>query len=150
MKRIVHVVFLTSALGGLLFLPAVLKRSGAVVQASSGCSLATLNGNYGFTLTGFTTPSVSPTGNEVPAAVVGVLKFDGAGGVSASSNSSFNGATGDEFLTGTYTVNANCTGSMSFPSAEQDFATVILGAGSELIAIGTNTGSTFTVDAKKQ
>lgn len=53
---------------------------------------------------------------------------------------------------GTYTVNPDCTGSLSVttgPATGLTFNTVVIGGGAEIFAINTATGFTSRVDAKK-
>ena len=85
-----------------------------------GCSDATLNGDYGFTISGF---QPNPDGTTSPVKGVAITHFDGAGkltqrdfavtaGVPLPGNG--NAMTGFQFSTGetgTYTINADCTGS---------------------------------------
>lgn len=125
-----------------------------VVHAQSGCNDGTLTGNYGIVWSGFATPSNSTTGNEVPWAGAGVMKYDGAGNFSASWTNALNG----RILTGltaggTYTVNSNCTGSLSFTTGDVTDVTanvVIVSGGAEALAIDTTAGSTVVFDLKKQ
>jgi len=86
--------------------------------SDNGCSNATLQGDYGFTISGF---QPNPDGSTSPVKGVAIAHFDGAGkltqkdfvvtaGVPALSNG--NASTGFHFSTGetgTYTVNADCT-----------------------------------------
>jgi hypothetical protein len=71
------------------------------------CSVATLNGTYVFASDG-----VQIRGQDrVPFANAGIDVYDGAGEVKGVFSSSFNGEIAQNFtLSGTYTVNANCTG----------------------------------------
>ena len=81
--------------------------SGAARADDSGCSNATLKGQYAFGVTGYTPPVV----------VTGIKIFDGKGnftqrdyqGDSLRTMGQTDFSTGE---TGTYTVNSNCTGSM--------------------------------------
>ncbi len=117
---------------------------------ASGCSLGTLTGNYAFSNPGFTTPKAPVTGNEDPFAAVGVLTFDGVGGASVSFTLAFRGViTPGQSAPGTYTVNSDCTGSISFPTVV-NFNTVIIGDGAEIFGIETTPSFTGTFDAKKQ
>ncbi len=125
-----------------------------VVHAQSGCTNANLNASYAFKFTGFSAPHKSVVEPEVPTAVVGVIPFDGAGNVSYKLTLVVNGSlfpiqTG----TGTYTVNSDCTGSVAFTTGDLigiNFNIVIIGGGTELFGILTNSGLTQTFDAKKQ
>jgi hypothetical protein len=99
-----------------------------VIPASAnnkGCSNATLNGDYGFTISGY---QPNPDGTMSPVKGVAITHFDGAGKltqrdfvvtagvvVSGTGNSvnGFQFSTGE---TGTYTINADCTGSAEIDS----------------------------------
>ena len=70
------------------------------------CSLAAAAGKYGFTLNGV---AITQAG-AVSLAAVGKAILDAAGNVSGSEARSVGGAYADETLSGTYTVNADCTG----------------------------------------
>jgi hypothetical protein len=75
------------------------------------CSVATLKGTYLFAQNG-----VEIKGNEQrPFALAGYDVFDGDGGVKGVASGNFNGEVfrKDPF-TGTYTVKANCTGTVTF------------------------------------
>lgn len=84
---------------------AVLASSGA--SAATGCSNHSLQGSYGFAFSG----SVFNGGNEVgDFAVAGRHTFNGQGGLVGTETDSFNGQAVPLTDTGTYTVNADCTG----------------------------------------
>ena len=75
------------------------------------CSVATLKGTYLFAQNG-----VEIKGDEQrPFAIAGYDVFDGNGGVKGVDSGNFNGEVfrKDPF-TGTYTVKANCTGTVTF------------------------------------
>src|SRR5215471_20524619 len=100
--------FKLSAIGlaGVLVLLTFSKHGLPKVQAhegSEGCSVATLNGNYGQVLRG----EVLGVG---PIVAVGVTTFDGKGHFVADQTINVNGNVFQAPLTGTYTVNSNCTG----------------------------------------
>jgi hypothetical protein len=75
------------------------------------CSDATLHGTYLFAQNG-----VEIKGNDqVPFAIAGYDVFDGHGEVKGLSSGNFNGKiTRNEPLPGTYSVKANCTGTLTF------------------------------------
>jgi len=73
---------------------------------ANSCSLAGSSGQYGFTLTGVV---ILPTG-PVPIAAVGKAVLDATGNASGTESRSVGGGFADETFTGTYTVNADCTG----------------------------------------
>jgi len=123
-----------------------------VVHAHSGCSVATLKGDYGFTYTGFVSNpgTTSPTKN--PIALVGPLTFDGEGNWSSSNYSvALNGKmeTSSTSPGSTYTVNSDCTGNMTEPGADS-FNFVIVAGGAEVMGIDITPGDTSTWIAKKQ
>ena len=75
------------------------------------CSVATLKGTYPFAQNG-----VEIKGNEQrPFAIAGFDVFDGDGGVKGVASGNVNGEVfRKEPFTGTYTVKANCTGTVTF------------------------------------
>ena len=78
----------------------------APAGGGASCTRADAAGNYGFTLTGMVN---LPTG-AVPIAAVGRAELDSNGNVSGTEARSVGGGFADETFTGTYTVNADCTG----------------------------------------
>ena len=150
MKRIV-ISFLALAVSAALVVISW-KHNLTLVHAQNGCSVATLNGNYGVSWQGF---DILRAGTRsVPWAGVGVETFDGAGNVSISFTSGVNGKIAAGLAgAGTYSVNPDCTGSESFTSGAAAAETanfVIVGGGTEALAVSTLGGQTIMVDAKKQ
>jgi len=77
------VVFAVAVLAALVIEPRTSKHSVRAVYAQSGCSEATLTGNYGFEFNGFTTAGRGQQSPPTrPLAAVGVITFDGAGNLS--------------------------------------------------------------------
>lgn len=158
MKRIVSGLLALAALAALVIVATTSKRIVRPAYAQSGCSLATLSGNYAFSQPGFISSSMK--GSPLPIAVVGVSTFDGAGNVSVTYtdmspgkpggySNPIQGATGS----GTYTVNSDCTGSASFTSGDAAGITlnlVIIGGGTEVFSINTTPLVIATADWKKQ
>lgn len=110
----------------------------------------TLRGGYGFNGTGlfFVAPTVS-----VPNAAVGRLVFDGAGNVTGNITNSFNGEIFRLPSNGTYTVNADCTGTLNITLLNGFVITndiVIVDEGKEVDVIQTNPGTAFTAVLKRQ
>ena len=93
-----------NAICGLFFLGALTAITPAA-QAGH-CSLSGSAGSYGFKLSGVV---ILPTG-AAPIAAVGRANLDAAGDVSGTEARSVGGGFADETFTGTYTVNADCTG----------------------------------------
>src|SRR5215203_388174 len=83
------------------------------------CSKATLDGTYLFAHDG-----VDISGNDqAPFTIAGMEKYDGNGKVKAVISANFNGnVVRHESLSGTYTVKADCTGTLTYgPEAADVF-----------------------------
>ena len=151
MKRIVRVFLASAVLTSLAFVTATLKHRVHPVHAQSGCSNATLIGNYGFSFGGFQIQH--GTQRSVPFYGAGLGTFDGRGNVSATFNFGVNGnITTNQPYTATYTVNSDCTGSVTATpeSGGDNFSFVIVGGGAEVLAVDISTGETLTADFKRQ
>jgi hypothetical protein len=110
--------------------------------------LSSLNGSYAGSFSGFTPigpappPGVlRPISGYAPEYAAGLWTFDGAGGFTGLLVFNFGGGIifGDNWdlnLTGTYTVNANGTGTMTLPFGHR-LHFVIGAGGNELKYIGT-------------
>ena len=109
--------------------------------------LSSLNGSYAGSFSGFTPigpnppPVLRPISVYAPEYAAGLWTFDGAGGFMARAVFNFGGGyiVGDNWdlnLTGTYTVNANGTGTMTLPFGHR-LHFVIGAGGNELKYIGT-------------
>ena len=77
----------------------------AVPGLHAACTSATAAGTFGFTTTG---TLILPTG-PAPVAAVGVVSFDLNGNATGSQDRSVGGAFAHETITGTLTVNRDCT-----------------------------------------
>jgi hypothetical protein len=130
------------------------------LPAHGACSIATVAGQYGFTLIG---TLILPTG-EVPAGAAGRIKIDPMGNVSGTEARNVGGDFANETLEGTLTVNSNCTGIAKFSVFESGvlvrntvFSVVFDDNSTELRAIekslvladGTPIPAVITVEAKK-
>src|SRR5438067_2186239 len=71
----------------------------------AACTSATATGTFGFTTTG---TLILPSG-PVPVGAVGLVTFDLNGNVTGSQDRSVGGAFAHETITGTFTVNRDCT-----------------------------------------
>jgi hypothetical protein len=98
------------------------------------CSEATLKGTYLFAQNG-----VEIKGNEQrPFAIAGYDVFDGNGEVKGLASANFNGQTfRNEPLPGTYSVKANCTGTITFTNGTR-YDTFIAPDGSKFAFVRTN------------
>jgi hypothetical protein len=87
-----------------------------VHAATPSCSLGTLKDSYGYTVTG-TVPGIGDI------AAVGILTSDGAGRVSGADTISASiGVIEQRTFRGTYTVDADCTGSLTLQFVAPTFA----------------------------
>jgi hypothetical protein len=104
------VVLLVVGLVGVLAIGAGYAKDEAA-SSRAKCSEATLEGTYLFAYDG-----VEIKGDEqVPFAYAGYDVFDGSGKVKTVSSANVNGKiTRNEPLSGTYSVKANCTGTLTF------------------------------------
>ncbi len=131
-------------------LPAVCMfyAQSVVAQEPSGkvkeCSTATLKGSFGYTSIGTLTDSYVPPPFAGPFAEVGRQSFDGKGNTTATATVSSNGSINAVTVEGTYTVNADCTGTMTLnvspfgSTVDVDF--VIDDDGAEVRAIVSDAG----------
>ena len=105
-----------------------------------GCSAATLHGRYGLTFSGYGTNGAvpAPITAFIPVAGVGLVTFDGNGNLSASETVSNGGSVFPVNLPGNYTVNSDCTGSLTTANAHLNL--VIVRNGREILAVNTDPG----------
>lgn len=86
-----------------------IMATGVPSVRANGCTIRDAAGQYGFTLTGVL---ITPNG-AVPAAAVGRATVDSLGNVTGTEARNVGGGYADETLSGTLTVNPDCTGSMT-------------------------------------
>jgi hypothetical protein len=118
-------------------------------QNTTGCSNATLTGKYALTSTGFGTPPAKgfvPGNSSAPSAFAGVASFDGAGNFTGNFTNSHSGDISSTFVTGTYNVSSDCTGTIT---SGFDFAIVVLSGGTEAFGVQTDVGTTSSLEVKK-
>ncbi len=124
-------------------------------ESNFHCSNATLTGRYATRGDGFV-PGGPPPAPMVPFAIVSMMTMDGAGNLSNKVTVSSNGQIQQNIDTGTYTVNADCTGTMTImipsPPFQLTFNLVVADLqgvqGKEFYFIGTNP-SVVTHTAKR-
>lgn len=113
-------------------------------RADNLCDLSSLSGAYGYSASGFVANGQG-TGTFSGA---GRFVADGNGGLTIKDTVSQSGAiTRTQKYSGRYTVNADCTGSISL-NGYYDF--VLVNNNTELHMVGTDQGSSITGTAKKQ
>src|SRR5687768_11712080 len=106
MKRFYAVRLLIA--GSLAVLVSAILFTGSPAEAQNGrCSLNTIKGNYGASISGWV--GSGPT--RVPYVDVGFIAVDGNGGITGESTFSVDGAISTHAIVGTYTVDPEtCTG----------------------------------------
>src|SRR5215472_9686059 len=82
-------------------------------HAQSGCSVGTLRGAYIYAQDGFTI-SGDTASQRTPFAQAGREMFNGDGTMSGVATENLNGEVGRVTYTGTYTVEPDCTGAVTF------------------------------------
>ena len=144
MKRI------SSVLTGAAVVAALMGPT-TTAYAQPGCTEATLTGNYGFSFSGFSTKK-GLNGKLVPFYGAGLLTFDGLGSVSGTFTYSLNGEGGvsNNPYNGSYTVNVDCTVSVTGTNGGDSFNGVIVSGGTEILATDITAPDTVNIDFKKQ
>lgn len=89
----------------LILATAVASLALSSLPAHAGCSNAAAAGSWAYTYTG----TIFTPNGPLPAASVGHFVQDRAGNVSGSQARSVAGSSGNEDITGTVTVNSDCT-----------------------------------------
>jgi len=153
MKRAIHLVVFAA-----LF--SILLASVAPLAQANQCTAQKAAASYGFTLTGV----LITAGGPVPIAAVGRASVDISGHVAGTEGRSVGGGFANETLSGTVTVNPDCTGSMTvnFYEAGQLVRTSVLSVvfvnnqqelqmvqSSLTLPNGANVPVVVTVNAKK-
>jgi hypothetical protein len=145
-----------SILAALVTIAAGLCSTSVVAFADDdeGCSVASLNGSYGIQSTG----SIIAFGPIGPVAEAGIIKFDGAEGVSQTTTVSTNGfiIPNRSSLSGNYLVNSDCTGDLALVlpvpggtiTSTQHF--VIVDNGKEIRLVNTGAGRVIVGNARRQ
>lgn len=138
--------FKLSAIGAaailvLLTLPKHVLPGVQAHEGGEGCSVASLNGAYGLVLKGQVL-------NAGPIVSVGVTTFDGKGNFVADQTINLNGNVFPGHLTGTYTVNRDCTGD-SEPLGEGPHSFVIIDGGKQMDLMDNNNAEVLTIHFTK-
>ena len=90
----------------------MMVTTGAGSAAAASCGPHSLKGRYAYAFSGFKTQGESAA-QRTPFAQAGHEVYDGKGGVSGNATGSNNGTIVRVKYTGTYTVNADCSGSVT-------------------------------------
>ena len=120
-------------------------------KADEGCSNAALKGTFSYTSTGFIT---APPALAGPFAEVGMQSFDGKGGTTATATLSQNGNILQVTITGTYTVNPDCTGTLTLQVSPLGITVHVFlaidNSGTQFQAIETEQGIVITRIGRRQ
>ena len=106
-----------------------------------GCSLGTVNGAYALVLKG----EVLGVG---PIVSVGVSTYDGKGHFSGNQTLNVNGDVVDAAVTGTYTVNRDCSG-IAYPDGQGPHSFVISKGGDEMDLMNNSNTEVITIHFAK-
>jgi len=121
---------------------ASLLSLGVDSRAQAACTNASLKGTFGYTCEG--------TLGGLLAVEVGIGTYDGAGNVSGKSTLSVSGTAPTAITwTGSYTINADCTGAVTFGDGSHA-ALVLDDHKHELRVIATDPGTVYTCLKKEQ
>jgi hypothetical protein len=117
----------------------------ALARGNSACTNAAIKGTFGFVGGGFDS-------SLVPKAFDGQVKLDGAGNLTGAETVSAGGTVFSGALSGTYSVNSDCTGSVSVTFKKKKFGNnfVIVNGDKSALEISTDAGSIGTTTVAKQ
>jgi len=107
----------------------------AVAQALSSCSKASIKGGFGFLISKWT-----PDPAQLAQSVLGIATFDGLGNVKVSETVNQAGTVVTVKLSGSYSVNSDCTGSYALKDLkgnEYDGVSVAIASGKGLLLMDT-------------
>lgn len=116
------------------------------VHAQEGCSVATLNGTYGFYRTGTTSAG--------PLASVGIATYDGNGTTTTRQTIRKNGVTTQDLFTGptqvaSYEIDPDCAGRLLNPDGSAFSHFVVVDGGKEFFGLSLSPGNSVNVVWKK-
>ena len=146
MVRIIRIISVAAAVAGILTVGLLFRSTPVrllpVVHAHSGCSEGSLRGSYGFQIKG-TIVGFGPIGG------IARVTFDGAGDFTQTDNVTINGlpiVPPNRPGSGTYDVDADCTGTETINSGGQVIHTkfVIAENGKEVFDVVTDPGVVLT------
>lgn len=133
------------------------NESFRVHAKTPACRVAVLRGGYGAGTTGLINSSSNANDITIPSFVpfaeAAYFLFDGHGNLSGSSSVTFGGIVSAVTFTGSYTVNANCTGSMTVETSDGDSVhrnLIIVDDGKEVEFVSTDPGVVIAGYLKKQ
>jgi hypothetical protein len=123
-----------------------LQQGYAQERNSTTCTLATLHGQYVFDATGYDISNSTPA----PKAVVELLTLKGDGTLTSLATVSLNGTIHSGVSgSGTYTVNQNCTGTLTFNGSGFTFDLFIAPNGSRFHMIETVSNTVLAGEVRR-
>ena len=138
-----------------LLILTIVALSAAPASSAQACSDRTLNGKFGYTVTGTIMQNSGPL-VAGPFVAVGRIVFDGKGGVSTIRSLNDNGIVlQNDSGTGTYAINPDCTGTFNItvgPPADQIQLTlsIVLDDTDQVRGVVTTPNVVLAFDARKQ
>ena len=132
----------------------MLAFGGASSASAEFCSNASLQGSYGYSVSGSITTAFGPL-VPGPFAAVGKTNFDGQGRVTTVRTLSDNGfVLTNDSGSGTYTLNSDCTGSFNITVGPPNNVTkltlnLVLDDNNQIRAIVTNPGAVLLLEGRK-
>jgi len=105
------------------------------------CSTHAVAGTWGFSLTGQL--------DGTPTLAAGQFTLDRYGNVDGAGTFNVGGDVTDVPFSGTYTVNADCSGHMSLPDTPIEYDMVVLAGSNEILFVSRDTSLVFAADAKR-
>jgi hypothetical protein len=116
-------------------------------HAQSGCTTASLQGTFGHSFSGSRDVEGTPTTG------VGLVTYDGKGNLTGADSVSVNGdITPERPITGTYTVNSFCAGTMTWITSfgPSEFTFVLVDGGRQMNFMQLTAGRSIVGSATKQ
>jgi hypothetical protein len=144
-------VLLLAVAGGSAPVHADHEDASATLESADACSQASLQGTYGFSFHGV---NLKPDGARASEfAGVGLETFDGHGGIiSGRLTSTFGGQPAAPTFSGTYSVNADCTGTKTIiiDGQPSHYALVVVDHGRAIETAETDPGTVLAFTQVRQ
>lgn len=121
-------------------------------ETESGCSLSSLKGSYGLDRQGTLVTSILGLPAPAPWGEVAFEDFDGAGTFSGKATVDAGGVVVSGTVTGTYTVNRDCTGTKTVKTSigvTVHEAIIVTGGGQRMIGTQTDPWAVVQTKAEK-
>ncbi|HEY3439952.1 MAG TPA: hypothetical protein VGK29_04345 [Paludibaculum sp.] len=140
----------TSLASRFLIAAALLLGTTAAAHAQDSCDATSFSGAFGYSLKGSV---YDRSYNVYLLAAAGRIVADGAGNITGADTISYDGSAVRRKLTGTYTVNADCTGTLVLRGDDTSVTNadfVIVNDGKEVSIVQTDDGYILSGDLKRQ